>query len=173
LSRGLFIGRFQPFHLGHKACIDFALQKVNDLIIGVGSSQVSFEAKNPFTCGERILMIKESLNADATVDQRRIVIVPIPDINVHSLWTSHIKILVPTYEVVFANDPFTSLLFNETGVKVINPPLHRRSVLSGSEIRRRMIHDIKWTHLVSPQTGTIIRDINGVERMKRLHLCHN
>jgi nicotinamide-nucleotide adenylyltransferase len=172
LSRGLFIGRFQPFHLGHKACIDFALQEVNDLIIGVGSSQASFEPKNPFTGGERILMIKKTLNADPKVDQRRILIVPISDINVHSLWTSHIKILVPTFEVVFANDQFTSLLFKETGVKVVNPPMIKRTVLSGSEIRRRIVNDIKWTRLISPQTETIIKEINGVERIKRLYLCH-
>ena len=169
LSRGLFIGRFQPFHLGHKACIDFALRKVNDLIIGVGSSQASYEAKNPFTGGERVLMIKETLNADPKIDQHRILIIPISDINIHSLWTSHIKVLVPKFEVVFANDRFTSLLFKEIDMQVIHPPLLRRSILSGSEIRRRIAQNIKWKHLVSSQTEIVIRDIRGIERIKRLH----
>jgi GTP-binding protein len=50
--------------LGHKASIDFALSQVESLVIVIGSSQKSYEARNPFTSGERILMIKESLNAD-------------------------------------------------------------------------------------------------------------
>lgn len=169
LSRGLFIGRFQPFHLGHKACIDFALQRVDELIIGIGSPQLSFEPKNPFTGGERLLMIKQSLNAESTIDQRRILIVPIPDIHMHSLWTYHVKILVPSFEFAFVNDPLSKLLFTESGTKIIEPPLQSRDELSGTVIRMRMVEDIDWTHLVSEQTGIIIRDIRGVERMKKLH----
>ncbi|MGB8448141.1 MAG: adenylyltransferase/cytidyltransferase family protein, partial [Nitrososphaeraceae archaeon] len=97
MSRGLFIGRFQPFHLGHKASIDFALSQVESLVIVIGSSQKSYEARNPFTSGERILMIKESLNADVDLDQKRLFIIPIPDINIHSLWTAQISNSVPKF----------------------------------------------------------------------------
>ncbi|MCL4518781.1 MAG: adenylyltransferase/cytidyltransferase family protein, partial [Thaumarchaeota archaeon] len=58
---GLFIGRFQPFHLGHLSTVKFALKHVKQLYILVGSSQKSHELKNPFTAGERILMIRNAL----------------------------------------------------------------------------------------------------------------
>ena len=170
LSRGLFIGRFQPFHLGHKASIDFALSQVESLVIVIGSSQKSYEARNPFTSGERILMIKESLNADVDLDQKRLFIIPIPDINIHSLWTAQISNSVPKFESVFTNDEFTNMLFKEKGVKVIGPPLHRRHELSGTAIRNRIANDLEWLNLVSPQTAVIIEDIAGVQRIKKLSL---
>lgn len=170
LSRGLFIGRFQPFHLGHKASIDFALSQVESLVIVIGSSQKSYEARNPFTSGERILMIKESLNGDMDLDQKRLFIIPIPDINIHSLWTAQISNSVPKFESVFTNDEFTSMLFREKGVKVIRPPLDRRHELSGTAIRKRIVNDLEWLNLVSPQTAAVIGDIAGVQRIKKLSL---
>ncbi|MFZ0697114.1 MAG: adenylyltransferase/cytidyltransferase family protein, partial [Nitrososphaeraceae archaeon] len=41
MYRGLFIGRFQPFHLGHLATIKFALKTVEQLVITVGSADKS------------------------------------------------------------------------------------------------------------------------------------
>lgn len=168
LSRGLFIGRFQPFHLGHKASIDFALSQVDSLVIIVGSSQKSHEFKNPFTAGERILMIKESLNADIGVDQKRLLVIPIPDTSIHSMWTAQISNTVPNYNCVFTNDPFTDMLFKENGVDVIEPHLLRRHELSGTEIRARILNDLEWRNLVSPETAIVIGDINGVQRIKKL-----
>ncbi len=118
MTTGLFIGRFQPFHKGHLATIKFALRKVDQLVIVVGSAQKSHEPKNPFTAGERIRMIKESLDSEK-VNVGKILIIPIPDVDVHSLWTQQVDILVPKYDVVFANDPFTLMLFRERGVKTI------------------------------------------------------
>ena len=54
---GFLIGRFQPFHLGHLEAIKFALSKVEYLHIGIGSSNKSHEARNPFTADERKQMI--------------------------------------------------------------------------------------------------------------------
>ena len=101
-------------------------------------------------------MIKESLNADMDLDQKRLFIIPIPDINIHSLWTAQISNSVPKFESVFTNDEFTSMLFREKGVKVIGPPLHRRHELSGTAIRKRIVNDLEWLNLVSPQTAVVI-----------------
>lgn len=170
LSRGLFIGRFQPFHLGHKSCIEYGLGKVEDLVVVLGSSQTSHELRNPFTAGERILMIKESLNADPKIDQKRLLIIPIADINIHSVWTAYVRIMVPRYDTVFANDAFTRLLFNENGIRIVAPPRYRRRELSGTKIRKRMLDGLRWTHLVSPQTAQVIRNVNGVQRLKQLSM---
>ncbi len=72
MSRGIFVGRFQPFHLGHVATIKFALEKVEELVIVIGSAQLSHEFRNPFTAGERIQMIKDSLDAELGIDIKRI-----------------------------------------------------------------------------------------------------
>lgn len=166
--RGLFVGRFQPFHLGHLATIKFALSRIEELVVVIGSAQKSHEIRNPFTAGERIQMIKDSLNEDSEVDLKRILLIPIADVDVHSLWTHQVDNFVPSYEVVFTNDMFTHLLFRERGMKVVQPMLIQREELSATEVRSRMAKGGDWKKLVSPQTIKIVEQINGIERIKTI-----
>jgi nicotinamide-nucleotide adenylyltransferase len=167
LTTGLFIGRFQPFHKGHLATVRFALGKVDQLVIVVGSAQKSHEPKNPFTAGERIRMIKETLDSEK-IDANRILIIPVPDVDVHSLWTRQVDMLVPKYDVVFANDPFTLMLFRERGVKTVEAPLVDRKEMQATEVRMRMAARGKWEDLVPAPVVKIIREIDGVERVKAI-----
>jgi nicotinamide-nucleotide adenylyltransferase len=167
-TNGLFIGRFQPFHKGHLATVKFALGRVDQLVIVVGSAQRSHEPRNPFTAGERIRMIKESLDADDEADVRRILIIPVPDIDVHSLWTHQVDMLVPKYDVVFANDLFTLMLFREQGVKAIEAPLYMRDEMAATEIRKRMATEKNWEDLVPKPVSKVIKEINGIERVKAI-----
>lgn len=52
-----FIGRFQPFHMGHKAVVDTALTRSKKVGLVIGSDQQPRTARNPFTTGERIEMV--------------------------------------------------------------------------------------------------------------------
>ena len=167
-THGLFIGRFQPFHKGHLAAVKFALERVEQLVIVVGSAQKSHEPRNPFTAGERIRMIKESLDSDGETDVRRILIIPVPDTDVHALWTHQVDMLVPKYDVVFANDLFTLMLFQEKGIKALEAPLYRRDEMKATEIRKRMIAEEIWEDLVPIPVSKVIKEINGVERVKAL-----
>jgi nicotinamide-nucleotide adenylyltransferase len=169
VSRGIFIGRFQPFHLGHLVTVKYALEKVDELIIVIGSAQISHESKNPFTAGERIQMIKNSLSADATIDYKRILIIPVHDVNTHYLWTYQVDMMVPSYQTVFSNDLFTRELYQERGVEVIHTSLYKRKELSGTEIRCRMAEDGIWNDLVPIQTATVIEEIEGIRRIKAIH----
>ena len=169
---GLFIGRFQPFHLGHMAAIRFALNYVEELVVVIGSAQKSHEIRDPFTAGERIRMIYKSLNDDSRVDTERILLIPVPDVDIHSLWTHQMDILVPTYSVVFTNDLFTRLLFKERSIEVIEPELYRREELSATEVRYRIANNGDWRKLVSPQTIKVIESIAGVERIKTIFTNH-
>jgi nicotinamide-nucleotide adenylyltransferase len=168
LTNGLFIGRFQPFHKGHLATVKFALEKVEQLVIVVGSAQKSHEPRNPFTAGERIRMIKESLDSDGETDVRRILIIPVPDTDVHALWTHQVDMLVPKYDVVFANDLFTLMLFQEKGIKALEAPLYRRDEMKATEIRKKMSAEEIWEDLVPIPVSKVIKEINGVERVKAL-----
>lgn len=53
----VFIGRFQPFHLGHKAVVDTALENAKKVLIVLGSHDQPRTARNPFTTQERIAFI--------------------------------------------------------------------------------------------------------------------
>ncbi|HIH35636.1 MAG TPA: adenylyltransferase/cytidyltransferase family protein, partial [Methanosphaera sp.] len=63
-NRGLLIGRMQPVHKGHISVIKDTLKEVDELIIGIGSSDKSHTNSNPFTGGERILMLTKALREE-------------------------------------------------------------------------------------------------------------
>jgi nicotinamide-nucleotide adenylyltransferase len=172
MSKGLFVGRFQPFHLGHLATVKFALSRLEELIIIIGSAQTSHEIKNPFTAGERIQMIKDSLVEDSSVDMKKILLIPVSDVNMHSLWTHQVDILVPKYNVVFTNDILTALLFKQRDIEVVEPSLYRRKELSATEVRSRMAKDEDWKELVTIQTAKVVEDIHGIERIKAIIAKH-
>jgi nicotinamide-nucleotide adenylyltransferase len=167
--RGAFIGRFQPFHLGHLATVKYALNSVHELIIVIGSAQKSHEPRNPFTAGERIEMIRDSLQADKEISIDKIFLIPVPDIEIHGLWTRQVDLLVPRYGVIFTNDRFTRQLYIERGFKVKEPTMFRREELSATEVRTRIANGKEWKELVTFQTATIIEQIGGVERIRNLN----
>ena len=57
----LIIGRFQPLHNGHLEVIRKVASECDRMIIGIGSAQYSHLTDNPFTAGERYLMVSETL----------------------------------------------------------------------------------------------------------------
>ena len=61
LKRGLMVGRFQPFHKGHLFLVRQILQDCDELIIAIGSAQFNYSYTDPFTAGERIMMIHAAL----------------------------------------------------------------------------------------------------------------
>ncbi len=167
LKRGLFVGRFQPFHLGHLYALKKILGEVDELIIVVGSPQKSHEPDNPFTVGERILMIRGSLS-DGEVDPSRYIVIPVPDAEMHTSWVSQIIAYTPPFNIVYTNEPLTRRLLAEAGYKVKGIPLHRRDIYWATEIRKRIISDGNWEELVPKQVARVIRKVEGVNRIKDL-----
>ena len=162
---GFLIGRFQPFHLGHLEAVNFALSKVDQLYIGIGSSNKSNELRNPFTADERNQMIKSSL--DETTMQR-IGLYNIPDVDDHSKWTESIDKIIPKYDIVFSNDDFTHRLYEENTKKIISVVLKSREDLSGTNIRRLIQSDGNWKDLVPNGTKNILLKIDAKNRLKDL-----
>ncbi|MCS6768683.1 MAG: nicotinamide-nucleotide adenylyltransferase [Candidatus Nitrosocaldus sp.] len=172
MLRGLLVGRFQPFHLGHLSAVEHALGMVDLLWLVIGSAQKSHEPKNPFTAGERLEMIKRALDARG-IDPRRWHAVPVYDADVHYLWVAQVNMLVPRYDIVLTNDPFTGMLFREHGREVREVPLLNRGELSGTEVRRRIAMDGEWRILVPEQVAAVIDAVDGARRVKMLHAMHD
>ena len=64
MKTALFIGRFQPFHIGHLKVIKWILKKYDKVIIVIGTSQESNTDKNPFSIEERKEMINKTLKTE-------------------------------------------------------------------------------------------------------------
>lgn len=56
----VFVGRFQPFHNGHKRVIDEALKRATRVLVIIGSSMEPRSIRNPFTFFDRVDMIREA-----------------------------------------------------------------------------------------------------------------
>lgn len=165
--RGILIGRMQPVHNGHMQIIDKILDEVDEIIIGIGSAQLSHEIKDPFTAGERILMMSQAL-AERDVDPSRYYIIPMQDINFNAIWVAHVKMITPPFSIVYSGNPLVKQLFSEEGFEVRQPPLYDRLHLSGTEVRKRILNDDNWQELVPDATVKILNEINGVNRLKNL-----
>ena len=162
---GLLIGRFQPFHLGHLDAVLFALSRVENLWIGIGSSNKHNEKRNPFTADERREMIVSSIEP-SIID--RINIFNIPDVDNHEKWTFEIDQIVPKYGAVFTNDEFTKTLFEKRKIDVIPVVLKDREKFSGTNIRDLITDDKNWQDLVPRGTRKVLDKINAKERLKNL-----
>ena len=157
--RGILIGRLQPIHKGHIQVIRKILDEVDEIVIGIGSAQLSHELKDPFTAGERIVMVSQVL-AEENIDPGRYYIIPMEDINYNALWTAHVKMMTPPFSIVYSGNPLVKQLFIEEGYIVKNPPLYDRLHLSGSEVRRRILEDENWEELLADSTIEIMKEIN-------------
>ncbi len=72
----VFIGRFQPPHLGHLAVIHEALKRARQVIVMVGSAWQARSLRNPWRFEERRAMLRSAFDAD---DNERLAIVPLLD----------------------------------------------------------------------------------------------
>jgi len=167
-SRALFVGRFQPFHLGHLHAVKYTLKRADELVILVGSAQYSHALENPFTAGERVTMIRLALN-ESKIDPASYYIIPVPDINVHKVWVAHASSYTPNFDIVFTNEPLTSRLFKESGFRVEGIPFFDRDIYSATEIRRRILSNENWMQLVPKTVARFIIKIHGPERIMELN----
>lgn len=108
---GLYIGRFQPFHNGHKLVIDTMRKEVDIIVIGIGLSEE--KTKNPFDYHTRHHFITHTFS-----HIEHLHIFPLSDSESDREWVKQIlKIPIITDSediIVYAGD-----LLRDTAVKVI------------------------------------------------------
>jgi nicotinamide-nucleotide adenylyltransferase len=171
-KRALFVGRFQPFHLGHLAAIKTVLKQVDELVIVIGSAEYSHSDKNPFTAGERVEMIRAALK-EARISPSKYIIIPIRDVHIHATWAPFVASQVPKFDTVFTNEPLTSRLFKERGYRVERIPFFDRAKYSSTQIRRRILAGKNWKSLVPKSVAELLVSYQGIERIRELAMTDN
>ncbi len=165
MATGLYVGRFQPFHLGHLEAVKYILDRVDNLVIVVGSAQHSHTLENPFTAGERITMIHRALKA-AKILPERFTVIPLPDAEFHKVWVSHLLSQTPSFDIVFTNEPLTFRLLKEEGLKVEHVPMFSRKLYTATEVRRRLLRNSRWEDLLPKSVAAYVKQIGGDERLR-------
>jgi nicotinamide-nucleotide adenylyltransferase len=161
MIRGFYIGRFQPYHNGHHEVLEHIAKEVDEIVIGIGSAQLSHQADNPFTAGERVLMITRALESLGCPYY----VIPIEDIQRNSLWVAHVRSMTPPFDLCYSSNPLVVRLFTEAGVKVQSPAMYERDTLSGTKIRERILNGKPWKKLLPPAVVQVLKEIDGDERL--------
>lgn len=164
MKRGLFIGRFQPFHNGHYHAINEILKKEDELIVCVAASQFSYTITNPFSCGERIEMILRS----AKSIRNKLIILSSPNIDSNVLWVENIIETFPKFETVYSNNKLVKLLWEKRGYKIAEVNFFEKEEFNGTNIRELISKGEDWEKLVPKETKEYIKEIRGEKRIKEL-----
>ncbi len=166
--RGLIIGRFQPFHLGHLEAVKWILTQVDELVVAIGSANVALTFRNPFTVGERIEMITRVLKTEGLLERVHICVVPDTG-DMHTVWPAHLRHWCPHFDVVYTNDLLTRLCLEYANIPYRGIPFFKREEYSGTLIRMLMARGSnRWRKLVHSEVSAFIDEIGGVERVKKL-----
>ena len=84
----VYVGRFQPFHRGHLALLQRALELAPACVVVLGSAYQARTPKNPFTWQERAEMIRLALPAE---QRERVHFLPVRDYYDESRWVAAVR----------------------------------------------------------------------------------
>lgn len=175
---GMVAGRFQPFHNGHLSIVHQMLRECKEVVIVIGSAQMSYWPNNPFTAGERYQMIRNTFDEEHLAKMH---IIPVQDINRYDIWFKHVESLTPPFDVVYTRSPFMQQLAKDAGYEVVVPdaktvkvagwiknPEDRQKRISATDVRELMVNDTSWKEYVPQGTIDVIEKINGIERIQMI-----
>lgn len=142
---GLYLGRFQPFHVGHQIITNRMLRECEKAIVAVGSAQESGTERNPlsYECRERLIKKTFQKYGD------RLIVIPIYDrvsYSDDSSWGDYLfeQIEYQTGlrpEVVYEGDESTNdHWYDNFDIKVNKIPRYMLPVI-GTEVRQAIIED--------------------------------
>lgn len=168
MHRILFIGRFQPFHLGHLSIVKRAIENCDELIIAIGSSKNSLEDINPFSASERFEMILEVLKNEK-LPREKIHIIPVHDIGDDGAWVKHVQSLTPKFNEVYSGEnegyKYIKNLFENENIPV--KILENHLEIDAGRIREKIKNnDDSWERMVHNSTVEYIENIGGIERIQ-------
>lgn len=90
---GLFIGRFQPFHLGHQAIIDKIIADGLTPMIIVGSVNSTDKLRNPYSFQDVTTMIQ--------LVYPEMLCAPLPDYHDDEKWSAHLMQIMPENATIY------------------------------------------------------------------------
>ncbi len=148
----LYIGRFQPFHLGHLDAVKQILSHENSVIIAIGSAQYSGTSANPYTFEIRKQIIESSLTGKFTV-------LPLNDIHDDTRWCNYVDETLPPYGNVYTGSPVTKSLYEAQNKHPVIA-LDLRLPISSTSIRDKIKSGEEWQGLVPAACYKILKTVD-------------
>jgi len=165
--RGLMMGRFQPFHLGHLDLVRQILKECDEVVIAITSSQFNYLEKDPFTAGERIEMIHSSIT-EADLNLGKCFILAIENQFNIATWSSYLKSTLPQFDTVYSGNDYVTMLLADSNIKVVKPVFLNREQYNATKIRAMIVSDEDWEKFVPSAVSEFIKKINGKHRIETI-----
>lgn len=153
----VYLGRFQPLHIGHKKVIERYMDKFEDFILVIGSANKSRTDDNPLTAEEREEIIRECF-PDLKILHK-------DDHEDDELWSRKLEEKVDADIVISQNDLVKRLVRDHTSMEIEEQELYDPEIYSGTEVRRRIKSDEEWRYLVPKCAKEKIEEL--VETIKK------
>jgi nicotinamide-nucleotide adenylyltransferase len=164
----IFIGRFQPPHMGHLSVLQRAIHESDHLYIAIGSPLENFQSQNPFTVAERIQMLHYALK-EISAPSEKYSIIPIPNINNYAIWPAHIESYIPDFQRIYTGSEVVATLFSEHNRKLREPYeivfIKKDLQISSTEVRERIIRKRNWQKFVPLSVAKFLQDIHAEDRL--------
>jgi nicotinamide-nucleotide adenylyltransferase len=131
-----FVGRFQPFHLGHKHVLEQF--KEHDIVIVIGNGE-SRTQENPLSFEEREEIIDSCVEND---------IVTLENFESDEEWVEKLVEKTGAEAVVSRNEWTIEAVQKSSDLEVLEQEFEKKDLYSGTEIRRRIRSGEEWSYLV-------------------------
>lgn len=146
-SLGLYLGRFQPLHIGHTSIIDQMLEECESIVIAVGSAQERGTERNPLGFFFRRRLIREVYWGRL----HRIKVLPVFDRINYSDDSSWGEYLLKTFnshynsypDVIYEGDELVNThWYDDCDIPVVRVPRYCLPI-SGTDLRKAIKADHK------------------------------
>lgn len=165
--RGLVVGRFQPFHNGHRELIHHALERCGSVVVAIGSATEPQGPRNPFTAKERRQMVEAAFPRE--VASGLVTMVDVPDLHDPLRYARHTVALTGPVDVLFGNEDATLDLFEAEGLRIERPGLVDRDVNEAKAIRALLAaDDVAWRRRVPAAVAMLLLRWDASKRLRSL-----
>ena len=158
------MGRFQPFHKGHLELVKQILEQCDEVIIAITSAQFNYLEKDPFTAGERIEMIHNSIK-ESKIDLNRCFVISIENQFNIATWASYLKSALPHFDKVYSGNDYVSMLLADSDIQVVKPEFLDREQFNATKIRSMIISNQNWKDSVPNAVYEFLTKIDAKNRL--------
>ena len=163
---GLWIGRFQPYTLGHENGLEQIVSSgIEKLIIGIGSAQEEWSAKNPLSYYEREEMFSRHFSSK-NIDFE---IYPIPDFGDTKKWANFILSNLPYFDTLYSGNPYVEICFKESKKIFHRIKVDEEMGIKASNVRELIANkNLEWKNQVPEIVANYLEEIKLEQRLENL-----
>tara|TARA_Y100000031_G_C8091225_1_gene324244 strand:+ start:133 stop:636 length:504 start_codon:yes stop_codon:yes gene_type:complete len=157
----LFLGHFQPYHIGHHLVVSGMTKLAGKIVIGVmGNAK---DKEQPFGMQERKDMMQRALQADDIIPMFDVNFIELPDFENTPEWAEKVMELVGKVDKLWTGDEDIKPLF-EGKLEIQN--IKEVPGIKSSEIREMIAKGGDWEEKVPAEVLRFIKEAGGAKRFK-------